>query len=382
MKRLLLLLLLACVGLWLAACSPLTLSPTSLSDRLIAPGGVSPLLDRPRIAAAIASVPHRNGFAPGRDGVAIFWRAFDPGDYGAHYTYLPQRHQDGRPLQTGLSLAVPDPFRPQEPRGTVVVLHGWMMNGDSMLPWTLQLAGSGYRVVTLDLRNHGQSGAGPSGYGTYESDDVVDVIAALRERGEVVGPLYLFGVSYGAATALFTADKMGDAVAGVVAMESFANAGVAIRTMTAHLMALQPEGIQGRLMASYARWRYGGQDIDQVVAAAGERIKVDLDKVDVASALAQTRACVLLLHGQGDEHIPVSQGRILARANPRAHYIEMRGEDHITLPLRVDLLAGVVDDWMVRDAGQSTLCPAPRLPSQAEWLVRGSDTPMASPGQG
>ena len=50
-------------------------------------------------------------------------------------------------------------------RGTVVLLHGWMMNGDSMLPWSLQLAESGYRVVTLDLRNHGQSGTGPKAGG-------------------------------------------------------------------------------------------------------------------------------------------------------------------------------------------------------------------------
>lgn len=26
------------------------------------------------------------------------------------------------------------------PRGTVVLLHGWMMHGDSMLPWALRLA--------------------------------------------------------------------------------------------------------------------------------------------------------------------------------------------------------------------------------------------------
>lgn len=372
MKRLLLLLL-ACAGLWLAACSSsINASSTSLADRLIAPGGVSTLLDRPRIAAAIAGLPNRHGFAAGRDGVPIFWRVFDPGDYGARYHYLPQRHENGQPLDTGLSLAVPQPFRAQAPRGTVVLLHGWMMNGDSMLPWSLQLAESGYRVVTLDLRNHGQSGAGPSGYGTYESDDVVDVIGELRARGEVTGPLYLFGVSYGAATAVFTADKLGDQVAGVVAMESFANAGAAIRTMIPHLMGLQPEGLKAQAVASYARWRYGGQDINQVIAAASRRIDVDLDRVDVARALAETRACVLLLHGQGDQHIPVSQGRQLAQANPRAHYIEMRGEDHITLPLRLDLLAGVVDDWMARDEHHpQSACPAPQLPAQAEWLAHG-----------
>ena len=60
------------------------------------------------------------------------------------------------------------------------------------------------------------------------------------------------------ATAVFTADKLGDQVAGVVAMESFANAGVAIRTMIPHLMGLQPEGLKAQAVASYARWRYGG----------------------------------------------------------------------------------------------------------------------------
>ncbi|WP_313275141.1 alpha/beta fold hydrolase [Stenotrophomonas sp.] len=369
MKRLLLLLL-AGAGLWLAACSSLTSSAsTSLSDHLVAPGGVSTLLDTARIADAVASVPNRHGFVTGRAGVPIFWRAFDPGQYGARYHYLAQQHDNGLPLQTGLQLAVPHPFRPQAPRGTVVLLHGWMMNGDAMLPWSLQLAQAGYRVVTIDLRNHGHSGAGPAGYGTFESDDVVDVIGTLRQRGEVAGPLYLFGVSYGAATALFTADKLGDQVTGVVAMESFANAGDAIRSMIPHLMSLQPSGWKAQAVAAYGRWRYGGQDIDQVIAAASQRLDLDLDRVDVARALSGTQACVLLLHGQDDQHVRVEQGRRLASSSPRVHYIEMRGEDHITLPLRVDLLGGVVDDWLAHDDPAGGACPAPALPGAADRLV-------------
>lgn len=369
MKRLLLLLL-AGAGLWLAACSSLTPSAsTSLSDRLIAPGGVSTLLDTARIAEAVDTVPNRHGFVTGRAGVPIFWRAFDPGQYGVRYHYLAQQHDNGLPLQTGLQLAVPHPFQPQAPRGTVVLLHGWMMNGDAMLPWSLQLAQAGYRVVTIDLRNHGHSGAGPAGYGTFESDDVVDVIGALRQRGEVVGPLYLFGVSYGAATALFTADKLGDQVTGVVAMESFANAGDAIRSMIPHLMSLQPTGWKAQALAAYGRWRYGGQDIDQVIAAASQRLDLDLDRVDVAHALSDTQACVLLLHGQDDQHVRVEQGRRLASSSPRVHYIEMRGEDHITLPLRVDLLGGVVDDWLAHDDHAGGACPAPALPGEADRMA-------------
>lgn len=370
MKRLLLLVL-AGAGLWLAACSSLTSSAasTSLSDRLVAPGGVSTLLDTARIAEAVATVPNRHGFVTGRAGVPLFWRAFDPGRYGLRYHYLAQRHENGEPLNTGLQLALPHPFRAQPPRGTVVLLHGWMMSGDSMLPWSLQLAESGYRVITIDLRNHGHSGAGPSGYGTFESDDVVDVIDTLQRRGEVVGPLYLFGVSYGAATALFTADKLGDRVTGVVAMESFANAGDAIRSMIPHLMSLQPTAWKAQAMAAYGRWRYGGQDIDAVIAAASQRLELDLDTVDVTRALADTRACVLLLHGQDDAHVRVEQGRALAAASPRAHYIEMRGEDHITLPLRLDLLGGVVDDWLAHDDPAGGACPAPELPVEADRLA-------------
>jgi len=370
MKRLLLLAL-AGAGLWLAACSSLTSSAasTSLSDRLVAPGGVSTLLDTARIAEAVEAVPNRHGFVTGRAGVPLFWRAFDPGRYGLRYHYLAQQHDNGEPLNTGLQLALPQPFQPQAPRGTVVLLHGWMMNGDSMLPWSLQLAESGYRVVTIDLRNHGHSGAGPSGYGTFESDDVIDVIDALQRRGEVVGPLYLFGVSYGAATALFTADKLGDRVTGVVAMESFANAGDAIRSMIPHLMSLQPTAWKAQAMAAYGRWRYGGQDIDAVIAAASQRLDLDLDTVDVTRALADTRACVLLLHGQDDAHVRVDQGRALAAASPRVHYIEMRGEDHITLPLRLDLLGGVVDDWLAHDEHSGGGCPAPEIPREADRMA-------------
>jgi pimeloyl-ACP methyl ester carboxylesterase len=369
MKRLLL--LLAGAGLWLAACSSLTSSAasTSLSDRLVAPGGVSTLLDTARIAEAVDAVPNRHGFVTGRAGVPLFWRAFDPGRYGLRYHYLAQQHDNGAPLNTGLQLALPQPFQPQAPRGTVVLLHGWMMSGDAMLPWSMQLAESGYRVITIDLRNHGHSGAGPSGYGTFESDDVIDVIDALQRRGEVVGPLYLFGVSYGAATALFTADKLGDRVTGVVAMESFANAGDAIRSMIPHLMSLQPTAWKAQAMAAYGRWRYGGQDIDKVIAAASQRLDLDLDRVDVTRAVADTRACVLLLHGQDDAHVRVEQGRALAAASARVHYIEMRGEDHITLPLRLDLLGGVVEDWLAHDGPAGGDCPSPQLPQEADRMA-------------
>lgn len=372
MKRLL---LLACACVCLAACyATTTTSSTSLSDRLVAPGGVSPLLDEERIAAEIAALPNRSGHVVSRDGVPIFWRAFDAGQYGLRYRYLGQRHDAGRPLDVDFSFKLPQPFRPQAARGTVVLLHGWMMDGDSLLPWSLQLAQAGYRVVTLDLRNHGHSGGGPAGYGTRESDDVIDVVDALRGRGEITGPLYLFGISYGAATALFAADKLGPQVAGVVAMESFANAGRGIRDMVPHMLASRPSGWKAQAVATYARWRYGGQDLDAVIAATDRRLHLDLDRIDVTHALADTQACVLLLHGEADQHIPVAHGRMLSLASQRVHYLELRGENHLSLPLRLDLLGGVVDDWLAQDGRGHAGCPAPEIPPEANILALRQDT--------
>jgi len=350
--------LLALLCAWAAGtgCSSATPS-TSLSERLVSPGGASPLLGLLDSGALLERVPNRHGSLAGRDGVPIFWRAVDPGNYGFRYTYARTAGADGLPFRLGFDGAPPRAPVLSTPRGTVILLHGWMMDGDSLLPWSLTLAQAGYRTIALDLRNHGQSGAGPSGYGTRESDDVVRVIDELRQRGEIAGPLYLFGVSYGAATALFTADKLGDRVAGVVAMESFANAGRGIRDMVPHLLSETPHGWQARAVSQYMRWRYGDQDLDQVIAAADRRLDMDLDRLDVAPALADARACVLLVHGDADRHIPVAHGRRLAAASPRARYLELHGEDHLTLPMRIDLLAPVVEQWFAANPQARAQCP-------------------------
>lgn len=331
---------LACAILWLAGHAYSSTS-TSLSERIVVPGGVSPLIQRERIDAQLARLPDRSGTVTTRDGVPIFWRAIDPGDYRLRYTYLPA-NADAR---ADFALDFTAPATTARPRGTVVLLHGWMMDGDSLLPWALQFAQHGYRSINLDLRNHGRSGAGLSGYGLREAGDVAAVIEALRRDGEVQGPVYLFGVSYGAATALFAARELGDKVAGVVAMESFDNAGHGIRDMVPHMLSKKPRDLQDKARMQLAHWRYGGQDINAVIAAASHRLGLDLDRVDVATALAKTSSCVLLVHGDADAHVPVAHGRRLAKASPRARYLEVRGEDHISLPMRMDELGDVVDDW-------------------------------------
>lgn len=328
----------------------------SLSERLAAPGGTSPLVPTERIDALLARLPHHQGSVAGTDGVQLHWVAFEPGDYHMDYRYL---GKGSRFPEFSLQATTPAPA-PQPPRGTVILLHGWMMDGGSLLPWALELAQNGYRTVALDLRNHGRSGHAPSGYGTREGEDVVAALKALEAEGQISGPVHLLGVSYGAATAIFAARELGPKLRSVVAMESFDNAGQAIRTMVPHMLSKPPERLSDYVALPLARWQYGGAGLDEAIAAADRRLGIDLDKVDVGQALAQVPACVLLVHGREDQHIPVSQGRALAAAAPNARYLEVANEDHLTLPMRLDRLSGVVNDWFA-EATDGQCGPAPVL---------------------
>ncbi len=330
----------------------------SLASSLAAPGGTSSLLPAARIDAAFARLPHRDGRVTTRDGVALFWRALDPADYHLDYAWHPAATGTAA-LDFDLAFDAPT-NRPAAPRGTVVLLHGWMMDGGSLLPWSLALAQAGYRTITIDLRNHGRSDHAPTGYGTRESDDVVDVVAALRARGEIVGPLHLLGVSYGAATAIFSAADPRLQAESVVAFESFDNAGAAIRAMVPHLLSEDADNWTARIAQRWMRWRMDPALLDAAIAQAGDALGLQLDDIDVGAALAHVPACVLLVHGDADQHVPVIQGRALAAAAPQARYLELAGEDHLSLPMRLDLLAPVVTDWFDRTQ-TSTSCPQSAL---------------------
>ena len=187
----------------------------------------------------------------------------------------------------------------------------------------------------------------------------IDAVAALRARGEVVGPLHLLGVSYGAATAIFSARELGTQVDNVIAIESFDNAGGAIRDMVPHMLANPPETVTQHISHRLLRMQMDAAALERAIASASDALQLPLDRIDVGAALAQVPSCVLLLHGRDDQHVPVAHGRALAAAAPHAHYLEVAGEDHISLPMRLDLLAPTVIDWLDNADPARKFCPSP-----------------------
>lgn len=80
-----------------------------------------------------------------------------------------------------------------------------------------QLARAGYRVVTMDLRGHGQSTAG---WPDYSKPAIASDIAALARHLDA-GPAHLIGTSYAAGSAVLAAAEAPDLVSGVVLIGPF-----------------------------------------------------------------------------------------------------------------------------------------------------------------
>ncbi|MFC3551344.1 alpha/beta hydrolase [Lysobacter cavernae] len=283
-----------------------------------------------------------------RDGVTIGYRVVDPADRGLQYRFERDSEHWTFKFDSGdYRSPIPLPAR-----GTVIYLHGWSLDGASMLPWALALGQEGYRGLVVDLRNHGHSSRAPAGYGTREADDIVDLIHQWRADGTIQGPLYLFGVSYGAVAAVFAANRVAPMVAGVIAIAPYANAADGVRGMIDFLLNAPSSNLPARWVSTALRWRYDAAAIDQAIDDAGRQLGLDLHQVDITATVAASSVCTALIHGRNDRAIPVAQARGLA-GGPMLRYAELPDDDHLTAAVRVDWLATPIVDWMhqIADVG-------------------------------
>jgi pimeloyl-ACP methyl ester carboxylesterase len=80
-----------------------------------------------------------------------------PQDY---HVAVASRVETNRAGKTMLTLSVVTNnavnFGPRSTPATLFLLHGYRLSKESMITWALHLAQTGYRVVLVDLRGHGQ----------------------------------------------------------------------------------------------------------------------------------------------------------------------------------------------------------------------------------
>ena len=180
----------------------------------------------------------------------------------------------------------------EKARGTVVLVHGLNRSRIEMVRKVPFLHEQGWNALLFDLRFHGKSGGKMRSLGFFEKDDVRAAADLARKRAP--GPVVLWGISVGGATALFSAAE-DPQVAGVICDSSFRS----LRDTTSHHLAL----------FRHFRWWLRLVPVwpisDEVLFWFQRRTGVDPDALDVVKAAAKLRPRpALFVANSGDQRMP------------------------------------------------------------------------------
>ena len=223
-----------------------------------------------------------------------------------------------------------------------------------------RVAGAGYRVVTMDLRGHGDSSVGWPAYG---SDDAGRDLLALIDRWGA-GPATVVGNSYGAGPAVWAAAERPEAVNGVVLIGPFVRDHDMSPVMRGAMRVMFSGPWKVRAWSMYYRTLFPTRkpaDLDRHVAALRtnlaqpgrfEAVQAMLARSDAAieARLPRVSAPALVLMGSKDPDFgdPVAEAEWIAgQLRGRAHVVDGAGHypqtemPDVTAPLLLEFLAGL-----------------------------------------
>ena len=174
---------------------------------------------------------------------------------------------------------------------------------------------AGYRVVTMDLRGHGNSSVG---WPEYTSSAIGgDIIALVRHLG--AGPAAIVGTSMGAGGAAWAAAEMPDAISDLVLIGPF------VRDVPTQSLAkdlIQKALVKVAFVGPWATWAWGAYyaslyptakpadfaayksallaNLAEPARMAATKAMINASKADVAARLGEVRARTLVVIGSRD----------------------------------------------------------------------------------
>ena len=200
------------------------------------------------------------------------------------------------------------------PRGTILLFHGYR----SMACIDFSCAARyyhdlGYNLLLIDQRAHGHSQGTYITYGVLERQDCRAWCEAAYRRFGSEMPLYLSGVSMGAATVLMAADlPLPPTVRGIIADCGFTSP----RDIMVHVMKTRLHLPEYPLIWSVEFWA-------RILA------HIRLDQCSTVETLAHSRLPVLMIHGTADRFVPCDMSRRgYAACTSEKHLLEVEGAGH------------------------------------------------------
>lgn len=216
-----------------------------------------------------------------------------------------------------------------QPRGTVVLLHGYALAQFAMMPWALQLAQEGWRCVLVDLRGHGKSSGKQIYYGLQEPSDLSQLLDRLARDGQLQEPVAAMGESYGAAMALRW-PASDPRVRAVVAICPYAGLSNAVLNLRHEYADWVPSGLL----------RAGLKKLPAILGTTAAEL-------DTTTVLARHPVPALLVAADHDAIAPASEAQeLLASAAPGSQLVLVPSSTHETVTYRFAELAEPVTSWL------------------------------------
>jgi pimeloyl-ACP methyl ester carboxylesterase len=262
----------------------------------------------------------------------LFYRIIEPADY--HLRINSTNWVVGRHKRFNFSFKAQIPAKTNDwtanPRGTIVLLHGYGLAQFAMAPWAVRLAEDGWRCVLVDLRGHGKSTGKKIFYGTREVNDMKQLLDAMTTAGQLREPVAVFGESYGAAIALRW--KGEDArVEKVIAIAPYSS----LSDATANLCH------------DYAPW------IPGFVFRAGVKklprlLDVPPEELNTPTVLKRHPVSALYIAASEDRVASPEDVRNLAALSPGSKVVVVPDAPHEAVTYFFDDLEGPIEDWLGR----------------------------------
>ena len=173
----------------------------------------------------------------------------------------------------------------------IVAMHGWRSN------WWRDFAviydfwhDSGCTVLFAEQRGQGESEGDHMGFGMIERYDCIEWVKWLCENDQDKLPIYLAGVSMGAATVLMASGlELPDNVHGIMADCGFTTASAVWKHVAEDNLHLSFD-IRKRLVDVLCK----------------KRINIGSDEYSTVDAMRENTVPVLFIHGTADTFVPVS----------------------------------------------------------------------------
>jgi uncharacterized protein len=196
--------------------------------------------------------------------------------------------------------------RTAHPNGDwILLLHGRSQNRLSMIRYAEFLLGSGYSVVMMDARAHGESGGTIATYGHVERYDERSILDALT-AAEHPQHIFAMGESMGAAVALQSA-AIDPRIEAVIAEGAFRN----LHEVFFDYAGLRVSAFLGKTLFRPAAML--------AVHETEHQVGFRLDEVSPEASVAARSFPVLLISGLSDHNVPKrhAEAIFLAASGPK-----------------------------------------------------------------